>query len=675
MADNKDYPKIKRRVWEIQSQCYHNGKAIWTPEIVEKVIEKLSAEKLSDGKPVLKRWAWCNHDKDKVREENIEQLRFSDPLKEYNIGDDRPAHIHLALEFANAVYNTRLEKVTGLDIHFIRKPEAKYMQFMAIATYLSHCKQAEQDKGKHLYPVEEIHCNFNYAEEVDKYLARTRNMLQSNPRNLANSYINKIESGDLRFEDAKRKIRESAEGFAFFLRYEKELRAARAEYIRRHYEMKPRANYYIFGESGTGKSTLSKYIARALFPTFEEYECYYTVGATGVRYDDFDHQPTIIFEDIRGETLCDEYGSEGILNLMELNPKKRSYSIKFGKVTLTHQVNIFTTPDRFEVFAEQLMGKEYKDDEIGEHIEQVYRRFPLYIEVRRDEILVYGNDRIYKDAKKSEFNLYYRIENTNIGKLNRLYGGDALDKIFATITAPIVELHNQFMDKMSIAEKVTDEEFVPKIIKVVDFTQGAEDNSVDMYHAFCMDMLDSMRLPNGELGPYISMPEWTLGDELTGEYGGLYCPMTYEQWKEIGKPEKYSSSIYDGLYGSDAHRAKDSQMIANAWRQAMETSSDTNDEETDEEFYEEEYRTKKYVERITTATAKLMGACDEQELTLWVHEILNDDSDGRILSEGSEAYKHLMDCWGKVRSFYIENGLAEDEIDWYRLYQKANCVE
>ena len=61
---------------------------------------------LSNGNPALKRWAWCNHDKDKVREENIEQLRLTDPLKEYHIGDDRPARIHLALEFANAVYNT-----------------------------------------------------------------------------------------------------------------------------------------------------------------------------------------------------------------------------------------------------------------------------------------------------------------------------------------------------------------------------------------------------------------------------------------------------------------------------------------------------------------------------------------------------------------------------------------
>ena len=123
MADKKDYPKIKRRVWEVQSQCYHNGQPIWTPEIVERVVEQLKSEKLSNGKPALKRWAWCMHDKDKVREENIEQLRLTDPLKEYKIGDDRPAHIHLALEFENAVYNSHLVKITGLRIRGTREPE------------------------------------------------------------------------------------------------------------------------------------------------------------------------------------------------------------------------------------------------------------------------------------------------------------------------------------------------------------------------------------------------------------------------------------------------------------------------------------------------------------------------------------------------------------------------
>ena len=106
---SKDPTKIKRRVWELQSQCYHNGEAIWTPEIVTSVIEKLEAEKLDNGKPALKRWAWCMHDKDMVLEENIDQLRLKDPTSTLQIGDPRPAHIHLALEF----------ETSGTTFHFL----------------------------------------------------------------------------------------------------------------------------------------------------------------------------------------------------------------------------------------------------------------------------------------------------------------------------------------------------------------------------------------------------------------------------------------------------------------------------------------------------------------------------------------------------------------------------
>lgn len=58
---SKKQEGIKRRVWELQSQCEHDGRAIWTPEIVTSVIEKLEAETLDNGKPKLKRWAWCMH--------------------------------------------------------------------------------------------------------------------------------------------------------------------------------------------------------------------------------------------------------------------------------------------------------------------------------------------------------------------------------------------------------------------------------------------------------------------------------------------------------------------------------------------------------------------------------------------------------------------------------------
>ena len=54
-SKSKKQESIKRRVWELQSQCEHDGKEIWTPEIVSSVIAKLEEEKLDNGKPSLKR--------------------------------------------------------------------------------------------------------------------------------------------------------------------------------------------------------------------------------------------------------------------------------------------------------------------------------------------------------------------------------------------------------------------------------------------------------------------------------------------------------------------------------------------------------------------------------------------------------------------------------------------
>ena len=711
MADNKDYPKIKRRVWEIQSQCEHNGKAIWTPDIVTKVIEQLASEKLSNGKPALKRWAWCLHDKDKVREENIEQLRLTDPLKEYKIGDARPAHIHLALEFENAVYNTHLAKVAGLDIHFVRKPEARYMQFMAISCYLSHCKQAEQDKGKHLYPVDEIHCNFNYAEEVDAYLAKTRNTVQrSNPRNLANTYINRIESGNLKFEDAKREIRESAEGYAFFLRYEKELRAARAEYIKRRYEMKPRINYYIYGKSGTGKSTMSKYLARALFTGLEESECYFTVGEKGVRYDSYEYQPCLLFEDVRGEKLCQEYGSEGILNLLELNPKKRSYNIKYGSVTLTHQVNIFTTTDSFETFTAELMQEE-KDDEyisLEERIEQVKRRFPVVIKVMRNEVEVYANLRIFEKNHPpvSEYKRYARVLNVNIAKLLQNYAGAALDETFKKITEPIVKLHKEYMNNMSSDPKFLGEEDAPKKIKIIEGYQEVEESLHEkaQYLNCCEAFLKYHKLDDGSFGPYKSKKEWSLGDELDGDYEGIYCPFTFDQWKDMGRPDGENivkEGIGDDMYGEDlaessAHKSEieyERKMLS--WSQQVGIQNSTDPEENmalleaaaeerenldakaSEDFDEEQFRSQEsdelheYVVLIRFFTSEFLYTKKMEDFRAWCHSLI----DYHLYSYIKYFYvtwNCLMEKWNEVKDACISAGFAKDDISWYKLYQKCN---
>ena len=713
-SKSKKQESIKRRVWELQSQCEHDGKEIWTPEIVSSVIAKLEEEKLDNGKPSLKRWAWCMHDKDKVLEENIEQLHLKDPNSTLKIGDKRPAHIHLALEFENAVYNTHLQKISGLPIEFVRKPNARYNQFMAIATYLSHQRAEEQAKGKYLYPTEEIHCSsgFNYDEEVKKYLAvrdKKEEEIRKAPRYVADMTINMIERGELSVEDAKEQIKDT-KGFAYFLRYEKEFRAARTEFVKRHYEMKPRINYYIYGSAGSGKSTISKYLAKALFPDLKEFECYYTVGAAGVRFDDYNYEPILVWEDVRGEELLREYKREGLLNLLEPSPKKRSYNIKYGKVTLTHQVNIFTGPVPFQEFIEVMMGS-YSEGgqkiEEDKDKEQAYRRFPVIINVKSNEIEVLTNSRIFEDTDHSEYKRYARVLNVSIAQLNEFYTGDALDQAFSVITEPIVNLHKQYMAKMSGDKKWSNKEDAPARIEIIEGYQEVEDSiraEREPYHLRCKYILDNHRLSDGTFGPYVSNNDWVLGDELDGKYEGLFCPFTYEQWITMGRPKENPENemvdVLDGWSETDISRPYEADGYtsdideANAEyerltallpviREYKEAVARGETPSLPEGVSEEDLEASEYLEldddefadvsdlidesdefrAILSLTERFLETRDEEDLKTWVEAI----------SAFDMHTANIEDCWFKVREACIESEMVEDEAGWYRMYQLMNC--
>ena len=594
----------KLRVWEIQSQCIHDGKEVWTPSIVEAFVKRLERDYQHAGSCNLRRWAWCLHDKDVYTDAEFEDPFTPGVPRHVQIGSHKADHIHLVLEFKNPVYNTSLQKKTKtiLPIGCFREPEASYDKFMAITTYLSHMKAEEQAMGKHRYADDEIHCGyyngktfrpFDYAAEVNKYLRQTvkiNKLRKRSPRFLADQFINKLESGEMDLEEVKAKSKEIM-GYSFFLRFEKEFKLARMEYIKRGYEMKPRMNIYIYGGSGAGKSTLSRYLARALYPNYEDYECFYTVGAAGVRFDDYEYQPVIIWEDVRGSELIKEYKREGILNLMEPAPKKRSYNIKFGKITLTHQVNIFTSTEPFEVFAEELMG-EYKDGnqtiKADKDTEQLFRRIPVRIILTKNELSIYKYEKAFnpQSGNKSEPEIYARIPNCNIALLNSLYDYDAITKAFFIITQPMVDLYNEFMTNMGTSEgKYLDERDAPKIRIVegkdvtkleaeyresyfrvckqyifghaidVEYDYPEDDNDEDFFETenveehpitegdegdhtyvefkFTEDYIKKINM----FGPYEPEPEWRLGEQLSdGLFKGCYCPFTYVQWEEMGRP-------------------------------------------------------------------------------------------------------------------------------------------
>ena len=251
MTSSKSMIAKKHKVWEIQSQCEHDGKPVWTEEIVEKFVKDLDDQiSPKTGKKILKRYAWCNHNQDKYLQSNIDELKERDPMTTAKVGDSRPAHIHLMLEFENAVYNTQLHKklikYTDLPIGFIQEPKAGYNQYLAMITYLTHCRERELAKGKHRYNFDEVHCNFNYEETVSQYLSNQEQEVthkHTNQKKIADDMINRLVRGELTIEGAKTEAKNGV-GFSLFLRHEKEFRQARNEYIKRQYEMEPRINFY-----------------------------------------------------------------------------------------------------------------------------------------------------------------------------------------------------------------------------------------------------------------------------------------------------------------------------------------------------------------------------------------------------------------------------------------------
>ena len=732
---NHDY-KVKgqkRRAWEIQSQCVHNGEDVWTEEIVDRFVKALLAEKTEEGRPTLKRYAWCKHDKDKYREENIKDLMDRGEYSSQQIGEPRPAHIHLMLEFENPVYNTALhrilQKYTPLDIMCIRKPSVRYNQFMAMATYLSHCTEKEYIvNGKYRYPFDEIHCNFDYGEAVNEYLKsreRDNSKKQRNPRIVANDMINRLEKGELTLEEAKREAKEN-EGYAFFLRYEKEFRLARAEYIKTGYKMQKRINIYIYGKSGSGKSTLSQWLARTLYPDLEDYECFYTVGAKGVRFDDYEYQPVIIWEDIRPEDLLREYKREGILNLLELSPKKRSYNIKFGKVTLTHRVNIFTCPNSFEEFSEYLMGAHNVGNQrIREEVdkEQLSRRFPIIINILENRIEIKRNVRIYDDADKSAWQDYSVIRNVSIAKLNEYFTEDALEIAFNKICGPIVNLYKEYMLLRSDEQKYSEEFFSLDSLQVLEGYKTLTDEDKRPgtfdYHTVCEKLLFEHRISLEECGPYESEEGWSLGDPLTGDYEGCRCPFTFEQWVEMGKPKGWGhwGPDYEDDSEDEVSYENENMEIDREYRDMEEKYKPRRDEVIEywkargrgenpdkpeditdeylemvlgEEFTEDESLrifgidpneesedepdpdwVSDYVSTLRKATDQFLKTRDTDHLKQWIAALFGDYTYIDI-DENETAKEYMIQCWREVRAACIEAKLAKDEKSWYELYQRLN---
>ncbi len=567
---------LKRQVWEVQSHTHDtNGKPIFTPDIIEQY--------LKDHADSIMRWAWCLHDKDRyTKEDEIKSAERNNGVPTVFEGQLKPPHIHLDLEFTNEVYNTALAKEFGLPVGQIIKPTVKYNKMDALVTYLTHEAPEEQEKKKYLYPDSEIHANFNFREVINGYLKKkAKSAIKKRKKASADAIIEKIVVGEMSIEDVKREY-----GFAYYLDYEQRFLKARREYMLRYYQMLPRINYYIDGPSGRGKTTLAEMLARVLVPDLEDYEAYCEVGEPGVRFQNYDYQPVLIWEDVRAGQLISEFGREGVLNLLETHPRKRNYNIKYDGVVLTNQVNIFTGIESYDKFLDGLAGeyqdkngRQYKSETYAK--EQVYRRVPVIIHLYPQDIMMMANKGVFEGT--DEYLQYEIFANAraNMLSVNKHYTLSARDAIAKQIVGPVKDKHDEFMLLQSSDGKVSDPDEIP-VIEVavgIDACKEMESRAREEYEQFVQAYL---KKNNAALQKQAATPN---PKNRTAEEIGRGTVISFDEWLAAGRPsvpgEKYVDTYADAASLS--------------WERQVEKDISTTEDvrqDRDEEWLEEQERSK-----------------------------------------------------------------------------------
>lgn len=343
--------------------------------------EKLFSEKdiqegLMKRKAGLKRWAYILHDKDTYTEHDVPEGKA--------IGDKKPRHWHVVLEFTNGASFDSVAKSFNLPTHLVEKVEG-YYGFWDMMKYFTHIDEKQQALGKFVYDLDEIKVSdegvlVDYQNFLDKKLEIPDSI---------ESVLERVRTDGMSLKEAKKKLT-AMNSTKYFMH----LKRARDEYLQNVPLPTHRTNYYVTGLGGTGKSTFATMMAKSMFPDLSDEECFYIVGDKNVALDEYNGQPVIIWDDWRANTFISQFGRETVFKMFDVVPKEAIFNKKFGSVRLINSVNIVTAVTSFKDFIDGLSGN-YTDRFGNEHISeddtQAYRRFPFFVEVSNENIDVYAS--------------------------------------------------------------------------------------------------------------------------------------------------------------------------------------------------------------------------------------------------------------------------------------------
>lgn len=370
--------------------------------------EEVIKEGLSKRANGLKRYAYVRHDRDVyVDGEHLPEGKA--------VGEVRPAHWHVLLEFSNPAVVESVADTFGVPMQYVEVKKG-HGAFLDCVYYMTHESDKEQAKGKVVYDREEVTLRGVTWFEVDTHLEhRFARSLQNGSEDF---YVLKVAKGEMTLTQV------FEENPVIYSSHKQKLQRAREQYLNVQPVPKLRQNYYITGGSGYGKTLTAKALAMSMFPGRNPSEVYFEVGEKQVAFDGYDGQPVIIWDDWRAADFKKRFAHGDYWKIFDVNPSKSRYNVKYGKVVLNHVINIVTSVEPFQRFVlslamrvlgrvdectEEEQEKLRKSEKVvecdgyffmdsGEPQKQGYRRFPLFLEVSEDSLKMYASQYYKSDG-------------------------------------------------------------------------------------------------------------------------------------------------------------------------------------------------------------------------------------------------------------------------------------
>lgn len=437
-----------------KEKVYRNlGLVVYSKEELQRILKLAEQATDTKGNEKFDFIGWILHDKDIKTETNTTK----DP------------HYHILLKLAQE--NNRNNKNITI------KAAAKKLQvkenvieilecsvFSYHVKYLIHLQPQFHERGR--YSKDEIKIvRNNTGKTLDDYLNDTWDIKKN-----INYYISEVAENKMTLEDV---FEEDKVLYCKKLNVLRNAEAKRAENI----IPETRVVYYVTGKSGTGKTTLTKLLSKGLFlddvkkhnivDDTNLHKLMYFTGGKNVAFDSYKYQKVMVFDDVRDAKITDFGGAEEAFKIFNNQPNNESVNKKFGNVVITSEVMFLTNVEDIHTFVSKVMKNQSQEIK-----NQLYRRIPVIIEVKSDEILFKVSNYIYSRLNRKykggkEHYIYRPVLRLNTGVLPVAENESIKD--IKKLTKDFLKLHKNI-------EKVFKRKEKRKSVKIkAEIIPGAED--------------------------------------------------------------------------------------------------------------------------------------------------------------------------------------------------------